>query len=224
MTVNHYKEIQNKIDEVAIRSGRDRSELTLVAVSKGRSMEDISSVFDAGCFDFGENKVQEVLEKQPQAPRQIQWHFLGTLQKNKVRKVIGKFHLIHSVDSVELAEKISVCSLERGLVTSILLQVNISGEKTKHGFSVAELTESIASLVEKKGLNIKGFMTMAPFAAEEAVIRKCFTDLRKTRDHLQSLVGARASFKELSMGMSHDFALAIEEGATLLRIGTAIFA
>jgi len=220
---DNYKKLLNEIQQEAINCGRDPSKITLLAVTKTHPLSHVMPAYDTGCRDFGENKVQEALQKIPEAPDDIRWHLIGTLQKNKVRKVIGKFHLIHSVDSLELAQKISQCSEEEGTATNVLLQVNASGEETKHGFTPGELQEGIAELIESKGIAIKGLMTMAPFVEDEIVIRDCFRKLRELRDNLQSKAGGRAELNELSMGMTHDYSIAIEEGATILRIGTAIF-
>ena len=224
MTVSErYLKLLSHIHDTAKQCGRDPAGIKLLAVTKGYSLDHILPAYQAGCRDFGENRVQEALGKMPEGPKNLQWHLIGTLQKKKVRKVVGKFHLIHSIDSQELAQKVSECSEEEGLVTSVLLQANISGEETKHGFAPGELIENIDQLIQMKGISVEGLMTMAPLIESEEKIRRCFSKLRELRDALQMLVGDKARFKELSMGMSHDYRIAIEEGATILRIGTAIF-
>lgn len=195
--------------------------IQVVAVSKGQSIDSIMKVYQEGCRDFGESRVQEALEKMKTAPDDIAWHFIGSLQKNKVSKVIGKFKLIHSVDSFELAEKISELSLQEKLVTSVLVQVNASGELSKHGLSPNECQEQFTRFLGLSGIHVQGLMTMAPFVENEEAIRQCFRNLRQLRDQLQTV--HQHSLPLLSMGMSHDYPIAIEEGATLLRIGTAIF-
>lgn len=182
----------------------------IVAVSKGCSLEQILALYEVGCRDFGESRVQEALLKIEKAPKDIRWHFIGKLQKNKVRKVIGKFFLIHSVDSFDLAEKISQVSQEMNVVTSILFEVNTSGEPSKSGFKPEEVR-----LINLSGISLKGLMTMAPLTDNIHIIRKTFSDLRLLRDKL--------GLKELSMGMSSDYWIAIEEGATMLRLGSCIF-
>jgi pyridoxal phosphate enzyme (YggS family) len=209
----NYTSIEHHVSEIAKKCHRDPNEITIVTIAKTKPVKEILEAYEEGCRDFGESRVQEALEKIPNAPSDIRWHFVGTLQKNKVRKAMGQFCLIHSVDSYELAKKISECSLEAP--TSILLEVNTSGEETKHGFSEEDCLRVFDSLQELKGIRIEGLMTMAPFVEDETQIRACFRKLRQLRDRL--------SLKHLSMGMSHDFPIAIEEGATLLRIGTAIF-
>lgn len=218
---DNYRAIQAEIAELAIKSGRDPSEITLVPVSKGHSVEKIHEVYEAGCRTFGENRVQEAVQKITQAPSDIHWHFIGTLQKNKVNKVIGKFSLIHSVDSVELAEAISDRS--EGEVTKILLEVNTSGEEAKHGLKVPEWKEKFQQVLQLPGVQVEGLMTMAPYTDQQDVIRKCFRDLRNLRKDLALLMSIEEEKLHLSMGMSNDYLIAIEEGATLLRIGTAIF-
>jgi pyridoxal phosphate enzyme (YggS family) len=172
-------------------------------------------LYNQGCRHFAENRVDAALEKMELLPEDIQWHLIGTLQKNKVRKVIGKFALIHSVDTPELAKKISDCSLEAGLKTPILLQVNTSGEASKHGLSFEEWQKNYPEVANFEGIMIKGLMTMAPLVDDEKIIRTTFARLRE--------LGKVLKLQHLSMGMSQDFPLAIAEGATLLRIGSALF-
>ena len=184
----------------------------LVAVTKGRSVEEIMELYEQGIRDFGENRVQEALAKMEQLPKDIRWHFIGKLQKNKVSKVIGKFYLIHSVDTPELARLISQKSIE---TTSILLEVNTSGEGSKSGLSPQEWALEIENLKKLPHLEIKGLMTMAPLTDDEIAIRRCFSKLRELKEAW--------GFKELSMGMSSDFKIALEEGATMVRIGRKLY-
>lgn len=204
------------------------SRAQLVAISKGRSIEEIEILYAAGCRDFGENRVQELLLKWQLLPKDIRWHFVGPLQKNKVSKLIGKCHCIHSVDSLPLAEKIGKCSEEQKFVTSVLLQVNVSGEESKQGFFPEELAENVERLSRIQGIRIDGFMTMAPFTEDCEKIRFCFRALRKWRDHFCAKSVPRQSLHDsvpahLSMGMSHDYRIALEEGASLIRIGSMLF-
>ena len=222
MTSN-YQEIKDRVSEIAQKSGRNLNEITLVSVSKGHSQEKISGVYQQGCRNFGESRVQEALEKIPFAPSDIRWHFIGSLQKNKVNKIIGKFNLLHSVDSLELAKKISESSLEKGFITPILLQVNTSGETSKHGQSGNDWLHDFEALLNLPAISLEGLMTIAPYVDDEKTIRNCFANLRKWKDVFASIAGNRCSLHHLSMGMSHDYQIAIEEGATILRIGTAIF-
>jgi pyridoxal phosphate enzyme (YggS family) len=207
--------VLQQVQDIARQNQRDPDSITLVAVTKGHNPDEIQPLYDLGCRHFAENRVDAALEKMEKLPKDIQWHFIGSLQKNKVRKVIGKFALIHSVDTPELAKKISDCSLEAGLKTPILLQANTSGEESKHGLTFEEWQKKYPELVKYEGIVIKGLMTMAPLIDDEKIIRDCFAKLR----HL----GENLKLQQLSMGMSHDYPLAIAEGATLLRIGSALF-
>jgi len=218
-----YLHVQSKIDEIAVKCGRDPKEISLVAVTKGYELDHVMPAYDAGCRDFGESRLQEVLDKIPNAPDDLRWHLIGTLQKNKVRKVVGKFVLIHSVDSSDLAAKISQCSQEVGVVTPVLLQANTSGEQSKHGLTPEEWTSIFGEVVNLPGISVKGLMTMAPLEGDEIVIRNCFSKLRELREDLQKMAGEDVRIPHLSMGMTHDYPYAIAEGATILRIGTAIF-
>ena len=219
--VENYLKILENVKEMAIQQGRNPGDICVIAVSKGIAWEQVTPLIQAGCHDFGENRIQEALPKLEKTPKGVHWHFIGPLQKNKVGKAIGKFHLIHSVDSMELAQMISRLSCEKGCITPILLQANTSGEKTKQGFEPEALKKSFVQMTELPGIRIEGFMTIAPLTEDEAVIRQCFSGLRILRDDLQKSTGL--SLPHLSMGMSHDYLMAIAEGATLLRIGSAIF-
>lgn len=212
-----------KIEAVTQQSGRKREEISFIAVSKGRSPDDIKEAYTAGCRDFGENRIPEALEKMELCPQDIRWHFLGHLQRNKVSKIIGRFVLIHSIDTPELAEKVSEMSLQKGVRTSILLEANTSQESTKSGFSPAEWDKVFLQLLDLQGIEILGLMTMAPLTEDKGLIRHTFSELRSLRDHLQQRAHTRADLSILSMGMSHDYEIAIQEGATLLRIGSALF-
>lgn len=218
-----YLQFKEKVANLAVRHSRNPSEIQIVAVSKYYSWEHVFPAYQAGCRNFGENRLQEFFEKKEEAPPDVCWHFLGTLQKNKVRKAIGNFVLIHSVDSYELAQKISSCSLDANTETSLLLQVNTSGEISKHGLNVEECKNQLENLMNLPAIKIKGLMTMAPLTQDEHIIHNCFSDLRNLRDRLEEQTGNTCKFPYLSMGMSQDFQIAIEEGATHLRIGTALF-
>ena len=215
---NALKEIQKSIEEHSV----DHT-ARLVCVSKRQSVRDIMEVYAAGVRDFGESRVQELVEKQTQLPGDIRWHFIGSLQTNKVRKIIGHVHLIHSVDSQALLEKIAAVSCEMDVVTSVLLQVNTSHEQSKHGFFEDELMELFPTLFRKSHIKIIGLMTMA---AERKVVgddavRLSFQKLALLRKKLETYFSI--TLPELSMGMSQDYLLAIQEDATLLRIGSSIF-
>lgn len=201
--MERYQQLMDEIREMS-------DEVTLVAVTKTATVDQIMEVYDAGHRDFGENRLQDALPKMLQLPEDIHWHFIGHLQTNKVAKVVSYFDKIHSVDSIHLAEKIASQEIKR----PVLLEVNVSGEESKHGFSTDELLRQFDS-IQRLDLQVEGLMTMAPFDAEESVVRNCFRRLRELRDQL--------GLKELSMGMTQDWRIAIEEGATFVRIGSAIF-
>jgi hypothetical protein len=225
MTVaDHYRYIKDDVISAAEYYGRNLEEITLVAVSKGCSWDDVRAAYQAGCRDFGESRVQEALTKILEAPEDIFWHFVGHLQKNKVSKVLGKCALIHSVDTFELASKISELSARTAIETSILLEVNISGEATKQGMQKEQWKRCFEAILSLPSIHVKGLMTMAPLTQDEGVVRRCFAGLREFRDELIVKNGLHAdALRHLSMGMSNDYRLAIAEGATLLRVGTAIF-
>lgn len=218
---DRFLELEQRVRFLAESQGRDPADLTLVCVSKTHNWQEIEPVYQAGCRNFGENRVEEALEKMEHAPTTINWHFIGTLQKNKVNKILGKFSLIHSVDQYDLAKKISDASLQNQLTTQVLLQVNTSGETTKHGLSTDEWMPHIDNLFNLPGIRIQGLMTMAPLTDDKALIHKTFADLRLFKEKLELIT--QHSLPHLSMGMTNDYPIAIEEGATLLRIGSAIF-
>jgi len=218
-----YQQILQSIEKIAHRCGRDPQDILLVAVSKGQPVSKILEAYEAGCRDFGESRVQESLQKLPNLPSGLKMHLIGTLQKNKVNHAVGNYSLIHAVDHPDLAKKISDASLAKGLTSSVLLQANTSGEQSKHGLSPAQWAPFFDELLQLQGIRLEGLMTMAPLTSNKNIIRKCFADLRIMRDAWQSQMSDTSHFKHLSMGMSSDYPIAIQEGATILRIGTAIF-
>lgn len=221
--VENYQKVKENIASAALKSGRQEKDITLVVVSKNRSWEDVLAVYQENCRDFGESRIQEFALKAKQAPSDLRWHMIGSLQKNKVKSIIGAFSLIHSVDSLELAQKISLHSHKSGLSTSILLQVNTSGEITKHGLNPEGWRRVFEELIALPALSIEGLMTIAPLTNDKKQIHTCFSQLREFRDELSGLIPDKTQLRHLSMGMSHDYLIAIEEGATLLRVGSAIF-
>ncbi len=213
--------VLEKINDAKVRSNRENDNITLVAVSKTEPLRYIREVFTLGLHDFGENKAQEFRDKFNLLNEGINWHFIGHLQKNKIKYVVGKAYLIHSVDSIDLAESINAKAETLGISQNILLEVNTSGEDSKFGIRTTDDLGKIASFCYKaSNLNLLGLMTMAPFTNDEKMIRNSFSHLRKLKDEL-NLKGYELN--ELSMGMTNDYEIAIEEGATILRIGTAIF-
>jgi PLP dependent protein len=222
----NYKDFTKHLNQLALKAHRDPQEIRLIAVSKNQSMESMKELYNSGCHEFGESRTQEALEKISFFDH-CRWHFIGSLQNNKVNKAIPLFSLIHSVNSIELAKKISQASGRIGHEQPILLQINISGEFSKQGFSEAESRNYLEDLLALPNLLIDGLMTMAPHTEDTETIRHCFKRLRELKNEFQNMALAkrcdRAPFRELSMGMSNDYSIAIEEGSTLLRIGKALF-
>lgn len=214
--------IRERLRIACERSGRDVSSVDLLAVSKTFPVEAIREAMDAGQLLFGENKVQEVLAKAPELPSKLRWHLIGHLQSNKVRKILPLVDAVHSVDSIDLARDIQRIGGELGLFPKVYLEVNLAAESTKYGFKPAELREGgLDALYEMDRLHIQGLMCIPPFDPMPEKTRPYFATLRTLRDELEKLVGA--PLPKLSMGMSHDFEVAIEEGATIVRVGSAIF-
>lgn len=221
--VGAYRKILENIHEKALQCGRDPNEIKLISVSKDSPVDLIQTIYQQGARDFGESRVLEALDKIPLLPYDCRWHFIGTLQSKKVTKVISAFALIHSVDTLELAMKISQASEKKGIITPILLQVNTSKEASKHGLYADEWEKKLEAVNELSHIKIEGLMTMAPLTEDQPIIRHCFKKLSQLREKWRSHMKNPSSFQHLSMGMSHDYLIAIEEGATLLRIGSAIF-
>lgn len=210
-----------RIDTVAAKHGRKPGEVCLVAVSKTHPAEAIREVFEAGQGAFGESRVQEALPKLDALPPEIQWHFIGHLQTNKIRKVIGRFALFHGVDNQNLALQINRIAGELGVTANVLLEVNVSGEESKFGFDPSALPAALDALLPLTFLRVEGLMTMAPFSDDPENARPYFAKLRELRDRLA--VESGNPLPELSMGMSGDFEQGIAEGATIVRVGSAIF-
>ncbi|MEO8204592.1 MAG: YggS family pyridoxal phosphate-dependent enzyme [Chthoniobacterales bacterium] len=215
------EKIRLKIAAATTRAGRKPEEVRLIAVSKTHPAEKIREVVDEGHTLFGESRVQEALVKIPQLPSHLHWHFIGHLQKNKIRKALPYFDLIHGVDNYEIAEDINRIAEEMGRFPHVLLEVNVSGEGSKFGFKPDVLRELMEELIAFQRIEIHGLMTMAPLSDDAEKARPYFRQLRELRDQLQEEF--RLRLPELSMGMSGDYEVAIEEGATLVRVGTAIF-
>jgi pyridoxal phosphate enzyme (YggS family) len=214
-------EIYARIESAATRCGRKASEIQLVAVSKTHPPELIREAFEAGQQAFGESRVQDALPKLDALPREIEWHFIGHLQTNKIRKVVGRFALFHGVDNENLAVQINRIAGELGVTANVLLEVNVSGEESKFGFAPENLPAALQILAPLPFLRIRGLMTMAPYSDTPDEARPYFAKLRELRDQLATETGLPLS--ELSMGMSGDFEQGIAEGATIVRVGSAIF-
>ena len=213
--------VQSKISDAAKRSGRQTADIELVAVTKTFPVETIRDAFDAGLRLFGENRVQELLTKQPNLPSSIQWHLIGHLQSNKVRKVLPVVEAIQSVDSLDLAKDINRIAAELGQYPKIYLEVNVAAEASKHGFAPTKLEAELEELLRLDRLEIQGLMCVPPISKEPEDSRKYFVLLRELRDKLAQAAGVPLT--GLSMGMSGDYEVAVEEGATVVRVGSAIF-
>lgn len=225
--IKNYKEIEQRVSAACERAGRNRDEVVLIAVSKTKPDMMVEALHNYGVRSFGENKPQEIKRRHDSMPADINWHMIGNLQTNKVKMVVGRAAMIHSVNSLHLAEAISKESVKQGVTTKILLEVNVADEDTKQGASSAEalkLAEDVAAL---PGLEICGLMQIAPPVEDAEENRKYFTLLRLLRDEIRESLATKgiknAPMTELSMGMTLDFEVAIEEGATFVRVGTAIF-
>jgi pyridoxal phosphate enzyme (YggS family) len=217
----HLSAVREQVNQAAARAGRDPSAVRLIAVSKTHPAAAVDAAVAAGQRVFGESRVQESRDKIPACPPGLEWHFIGHLQKNKVRQALPLFSFFHSVDSTALAETISRIAGETGKSVDGLLEVNISGEESKYGFTPGQLRSEFLSLAKLPHLSIRGLMTMAPYSDNPEDARPVFRALRELRDELQS--AHDCPLPELSMGMSGDFVPAIEEGATLVRVGSSIF-
>ena len=218
------KHVQERIDAACAKSGRDTKDVTLIAVSKTKPVEALMEAYEAGARDFGENKVQELLDKIPQLPSDIRWHMIGHLQRNKVKYIIDKVCLIHSVDSLRLAEEISKEALKHGITANILVEVNVAAEESKFGVSVEAAEALVIDIAKLPGICIKGLMTIAPFVDNEEENREYFRKLKQLSvDIMRKNIDNRSMDIELSMGMTGDYKVAVEEGATYVRVGTGIF-
>lgn len=206
--------------ERAGRAGQDCSAVKLVAVTKTRSVDEIATAVGAGVTDVGENKVQEAAAKKPELHAPVRWHFVGHVQKNKAKKAVELFDLIHTVDSAAIGQRIDRLAAERDKVQPVLVQVDLAGEETKDGLPGEELLPTLEKLSECSNLRVDGLMVLPPYFDDADEVRPYFQRLRELSEtgQVRGLVGS-----ELSMGMSHDFEVAIEEGATIIRVGTALF-
>lgn len=213
--------IRARIAAAAARSGRAERDIGLVAVSKTFPAERVRAAWDAGQTVFGESRVQEALVKIPNLPGALRWHFIGHLQKNKIRRALPLFELFHGIDSADTALAMDRMAAEEGFHPRALLEVNVAGESTKFGFSPEALERGLDALLELPRLQIEGLMAIAPYDDEPEASRPHFRALRELRDRLAAKTGL--PFGTLSMGMSGDFEVAIEEGATIVRVGSAIF-
>jgi hypothetical protein len=223
MVTENLKTVENKICEACARSGRSRDEVTLIAVSKTKPVEMIQEAMQSGIVTFGENKVQEILEKQSILTEPLDWHMIGHLQRNKVKQLVGRVRRIHSLDSLRLAEQIENDFAKKDEIADVLIEVNIAKEDTKFGVLPEDAENLIRSIADLKHIRVHGLMTIAPFVENPEENRIHFRNLHKLLVDINSKNIDNISMDELSMGMTGDYEVAIEEGATFVRVGTGIF-
>ncbi|MCH5342730.1 MAG: YggS family pyridoxal phosphate-dependent enzyme [Acetatifactor sp.] len=223
MIKENLKYVEGEIEAACERVGRDAHEVTLIAVSKTKPVEMLKEAYDTGVRDFGENKVQELMDKIPQMPGDVRWHMIGHLQRNKVKYIVGKVCLIHSVDSLRLAEEISREAIKQQVEVDILIEVNVAGEESKFGTSSEEVIVLVREIAKLPAIHIKGLMTIAPFVENSEENREVFQKLKQLAVDIMRENVDNVTMNVLSMGMTGDYSVAVEEGATCVRIGTGIF-
>ena len=215
--------VEERVAAACKRAGRAREEVTLIAVSKTKPVEDLQVIYDAGIRDFGENKVQELTGKIPEMPSDIEWHLIGHLQRNKVKYIVDKVKLIHSVDSYRLAEEINIQAKKKGIIVPILIEVNAANEATKFGVKLEETLQLCEEIAQLENVHIEGLMTIAPNVVVPEENRPIFNKIKDLSVDIAAKNLDNVDMRILSMGMTNDFEVAIEEGATHVRVGTAIF-
>ena len=214
------KAVEEQIDAACKKAGRDRSQVTLIAVSKTKPVEMLQEAYDCGCRDFGENKVQELMDKYELLPKDIRWHMIGHLQRNKVKYIVDKVYMIHSVDSLRLAEEISKEAVKKNVTVLILIEVNVANEDTKFGTTCEEVLQLAKDIAKLPNILIKGLMTIAPYVENEEENRCYFQKLKKISVDIMKENVDNICMETLSMGMTGDYRTAVSEGATYVRVGT----
>lgn len=223
MIHEHLTQIRQNIDMACRRAGRGTEEVGLIAVSKTKPLSMLQEAYEAGVRDFGENKVQELAEKYEALPKDIRWHMIGHLQRNKVKYLVGKVYLIHSVDSLRLAQEIQKEAEKKQTEVNILLEVNVAGEESKFGSSREETLRLVKEIALLPSVHIQGLMTVAPYVEDPEENRVIFADLRQLAVDIKQENIDNVNMHVLSMGMTGDYQVAVEEGATYVRVGTGIF-
>ena len=223
MIRKNLEEVEKKIQQACDKAGRDRSEVTLIAVSKTKPIEDLMEAYNAGIRAFGENKVQELADKIEKMPKDIHWHMIGHLQRNKVKYIVGKVDLIHSVDNEELAKEINKRAEKAGVKQDILIEVNIADEDTKYGVTADKVNELYVNISKLPYVNVRGVMCIAPNVDNPELNRQYFVKLNKIFVDIMNIMVDNSRVDVMSMGMTGDYQVAIEEGATMVRVGTGIF-
>ena len=215
--------VEENIKKACEKAGRDRNEVTLIAVSKSKPVEMLEEVYDTGIRNFGENKVQEMCEKMDVLPKDIKWHMIGHLQRNKVKYIAGRTELIHSVDTYRLAEEINIQAKKKNIIIPILVEVNIAGEESKFGTSAEDAMLLVEDISKLENVRIKGLMTIAPYVEDAEENRPYFRKIKQLAVDIANKNIDNVSMEILSMGMTGDYMVAIEEGSTMVRVGTGIF-
>lgn len=223
MIKENIERVEKEIDDACKRAGRDRNEVTLISVSKTKPLSMLKEAYEAGARDFGENKVQELMDKIPEMPQDIRWHMIGHLQRNKVKYIVDKVYMIHSVDSLRLAETISSEALKKHTEVNILIEVNMAEEESKFGAKSGEVISLVNEISKLPAVHIKGLMTIAPFVENPEDNRKYFQKMKHLAVDIMHKNIDNVSMDVLSMGMTGDYKVAVEEGATYVRVGTGIF-
>ncbi len=223
MLKDNLKNVEKRVQAACDRAGRKREEVTLIAVSKTKPIEMLQEIYDENVRDFGENKVQELCGKIEKMPKDIQWHMIGHLQRNKVKYIAGQVALIHSVDSYRLAEEINIQAKKKNIVVPILVEVNIAHEDSKFGISEEDAVQLVEEIAELENVRIKGLMTIAPYVENAEDNRLYFRKIKDLSVDIAAKNIDNVSMEILSMGMTGDYEVAIEEGATMVRVGTGIF-
>jgi len=223
MVAGNYINVLKNVEQTTLKSGRKSEEVTLIAVSKTKPIEMLKEAYEAGARDFGENKVQEIQEKYPLMPDDVRWHMIGHLQTNKVKYIIDKVALIHSVDSLKLAVEISRQAVKAGVIANILIEVNVADEESKFGVMVNEAAELVKKIAVLPNVCVKGLMTVAPYVDDAEKNSSVFCTLKQLLVDINSKNIDNVNMDCLSMGMSGDYEVAIREGATYVRVGTSIF-
>lgn len=223
MIKENLADVEKAIEKACEKAGRKREEVTLIAVSKTYPVEDIKTAMECGATVFGENKVQELVEKEEQLPKDIEWHLIGHLQRNKVKYIVDKVAMIHSVDSLRLAEEISKEAVKKNVDVNVLIEVNVAQEETKFGVTLEETETLIEQIAQLPNVFVKGLMTIAPYVIDMEENRELFRKLKQLAVDIKAKNIDNVSMDVLSMGMTNDYPVAIEEGATMIRVGTGIF-
>lgn len=223
MITENLEQVRKNIDEACRMAGRDPKEVTLIAVSKTKPVSMLKEAYDAGARCFGENKVQEIMDKHPQLPEDIQWHMIGHLQRNKVKYIVDKVSMLHSVDSLRLAQTIEQEAAKHNVCVPVLLEVNVAQEESKFGLKMDEVLPLIETIADFPHIKVQGLMTIAPYVENAEDNRDFFRQLKKLSVDIEAKNINNVSMSVLSMGMTGDYQVAVQEGATMVRVGTGIF-